>query len=191
MTVKHLPLRIEKASHNEYDARFILSAATLDRVNDTIDPKAYKKAVKEIDKLIALFNHNANQIVGYWRELKAVDDTLTGYIKFYHKDWGAMVKDMLEFGIPLGASIGFDSDDYRMNDAGTGLHFNDISLLETSIVAVPAHPRAIEIAKNYGVDLKSIEVDNTLKSALSGVNRDYRKEVIRQAKAVLNHSTPA
>ena len=40
MITKNLPVTIEKADSNEYDARFVMSAATPDRVKDTIDADA-------------------------------------------------------------------------------------------------------------------------------------------------------
>lgn len=183
MEKRTIPLTIEKASGNDFDARFVLSAATPDRVRDTIDPKAYTKAVKGVDKLIALFNHDSDKIVGYWSDLKAVKDTLTGSIKFFNKDWGSMVKEMLDFGIPLGASIGFQGKGEYQEDGG--INFKDIELLETSIVAVPAHPRAQQIAKSYGLDLSSLEIDEVdIPSATSGT--DYEpSQVIKNAKAAV------
>ena len=183
MEKRTVPLTIEKSNREDYDARFILSAATPDRVRDTIDPNAYAAAAKGIEKLIALFNHDADKIVGYWSELQSVKDTLTAYIKFFHKDWGAMVKEMLDFGIPLGASIGFQGKgDYQDNG---GIHFKEIELLETSIVAVPAHPRAQQIAKSYGLDLSSLSIDPVdLTSATSGT--DYEpSQIISKAKAAI------
>lgn len=148
---RQAPITVQKSDSAEFDARFVMSAASIDRTRDTIEPKAYNKAATGVQRLIALFNHDADKIVGYWSDLKAVGDTLTGYIRFFPKDWGAMTKEMLDFGIPLGASIGFQGR-AEANKHG-GLHFTEIELLETSIVAVPAHPRAQQIAKSYGFDL--------------------------------------
>lgn len=172
-------ITIEKSDSVEFDARFVMSAATLDRVGDTIDPKAYRKAAANVDRLIALFNHDRDKIVGYWANLKAVSDTLVGHIRFFPKDWGAMVKEMLDFGIPLGASIGFQGR-AEQNDKG-GLHFTEIQLLETSVVAVPAHPRALQIAKSFGVDLSQIsEIDPLDLPAPVSTH-----EVISKAKAAI------
>jgi len=177
-----VPIKFEKSASSDFDAQFTLSASTPDRVGDTISPSAYPKAIKGVDKLIALFNHNPNQIVGFWSDLKAKKDSLTGYIKFFHKDWGAMVKEMLEFGIPLGASIGFQgTGEYLDNGA---IAFKEIELLETSIVAVPAHPRAQQIAKSYGIDLQSLEINEADLSAVSSVERDSER-IISQAKAAI------
>lgn len=173
------PITIQKSDSADFDARFVMSAASLDRVRDTIEPKAYSKAATKVDRLIALFNHDYDKIVGYWGNLKAAGDTLTGYIRFFPKDWGAMTKEMLEFGIPLGASIGFQGR-AEANKHG-GLHFHEIELLETSIVAVPAHPRAQQIAKSFGFDLPDIsEIDPEEQPA-----RITQQEIITNAKAAI------
>lgn len=180
----NLPLALKKSENPNFDATFIMSATTPDRVSDTIDPKAYTKAIAELgsSKLIALFNHDSDKIVGFWDDIKKSGDTLVGSIKFFHKEWGAMVKEMLDFGIPLGASIGFQGEG-EYNDEG-GIQFNKISLMETSIVSTPAHPRAREIAKSYGVDLSSLnESDAAITSAMSGFLEP--EAVITKAKAAI------
>lgn len=183
METQYLPLHIEKADSADYDARFVLSAATPDRVKDTIDPKAYEPATK-IDKLIALFNHNPDQIAGYWTDITRQDDTLTGHIKFMPSGVGAMLKEMLDFGVPLGASIGFRGKGKR-NDKG-GIHFDELEVLETSLVSVPAHRRAMQIAKSYGVDIQSIELsDAEALSAASGTERDPERVAELARKAIL------
>ena len=110
-----VPLTLKKSDNPDFDATFVMSAATLDRAGDTIDVKAYSDVIKSTDKIIALFNHCPDKICGYWSDLKVKGDTLVGSIKLFHKDWGAMCKEMLDFGIPLGASLGF---------IGEGLHRN-------------------------------------------------------------------
>jgi hypothetical protein len=46
MLTKNLPITIEKSANADFDARFVMSAATPDRVKDTISPAAYKSATK-------------------------------------------------------------------------------------------------------------------------------------------------
>lgn len=156
METKHLAVTVEKAASGEFDARFVMSAATPDRVRDTIDAKAYEPATR-IDKLIALFNHDPNQIAGYWTDIKAAGDTLTGSIKFASTSLGQMLKTLIDEGVPLGASVGFRGKG-EPNKQG-GIHFKEIELLETSIVSTPAHPRAMQIAKSFGIELPQFEID--------------------------------
>lgn len=144
-------VQITKSADPQFDADFIMSAASPDRMLDTIDPAAYDLAAAKITKLIALFNHNPNQIAGYWTNLKRQGDTLTGLIKFASTSLGQMLKTLVDDGVPLGASIGFTGRGEA--NAKGGIHFQEIDLLETSVVAVPAHPRAVQIAKSFGISL--------------------------------------
>lgn len=156
MDTKQLAVSIEKSASSEFDARFVMSATTPDRVKDTIDVKAYDSATK-IDKLIALFNHDPNQVAGYWTGIKAAGDTLSGSIKFASTSLGQMLKTLIDEGVPMGASIGFRGKG-EPNKQG-GIHFKEIELLETSIVSTPCHPRAMQIAKSFGIDLPEFEID--------------------------------
>jgi len=186
MQSKQFSVAIEKAATADFDARFIMSAATPDRVKDTIEPSAYDKALPANGKLVALLNHNPDNIVGYWSDIKRVGDTLVGQIKFASTSLGQMLKTLMNDGVPLSSSIGFRGK--GVSNKSGGIHFTEIELLETSIVATPAHPRAIQIAKNFGVVLPSNEHDARLvmsdrqassldkaKSAILTANKQLRK----------------
>lgn len=179
MQNKSLPVTIEKAaSDTGYDARFVMSAATPDRVKDTIEPSAYKQVVAATQKLIALWQHDPDRPIGVWEQLKAEGDRLTGYIKFASTNLAQMAKQLIEDGVPLSASIGFRGRG-EPNKAG-GIHFKEIELLECSVVSVPAHPRAVQIAKNFGM-ASVIEVQSD--TAHSGST--LQTEAIKRAKAAI------
>ena len=74
MTTKHFPVLIEKSLTDGYDARFVMSAATPDRVADTIAPKAYEANVGK--KIIALWQHDPDKPMGYWENVKMQGDKL-------------------------------------------------------------------------------------------------------------------
>jgi HK97 family phage prohead protease len=175
---------VEKAASAEFDARFIMSAGTPDRVKDTIEPAAYDSATR-IDKLIALFNHDADKPVGYWTNIKRDGDTLTGYIKLASTNLGKMLKQLLDDGVPIGASIGFRGKGER-NKAG-GIHFNEIELLETSLVSTPAHPRAMQIAKAYGIELTPVqgEIEPSVMSDASALSIDRAKAAVLAANRTI------
>lgn len=156
-TTCHYPVRIEKANKGDYDARFIMSAGSPDRVRDTIDPAAYPAATKGLQKLIALWQHDPDRPIGYWADMKAATDELSGYIKLAGTTMGAFIKQLITDEVPLGASISFRGVG-TINELG-GIHYTKIALLECSIVSVPAHPRAVQIAKSFGIELPSSEAD--------------------------------
>ena len=151
------PVVIEKADRNGYDAKFIMSATSPDRVKDTIDPEAYKGAIAGVKKLIALWQHNTDTPIGYWADMEAKATNMTGYLKLATTGMAQFVGQLLADGVPVGASISFRGKG-ELNDIG-GIHYKTISLLECSIVSVPAHPKAVQIAKAFGVDLPSNAID--------------------------------
>lgn len=143
------PVEIIKADSDEFAARFVMSAASPDRVKDTIDPAAYKPWLDK--ELIALWQHDAYQPFGVWKNLQLKANKLIGDLKIAGTNLGAMIIELLAAEVPLGASIGFRGKG-DANKIG-GIHFTELELLECSIVSVPAHPAAVEIAKSFGLEL--------------------------------------
>jgi HK97 family phage prohead protease len=177
MHIKHLPVTVEKSESEAFDARFVMSAATPDRVKDTIEPSAYKSVVNNTRKLIALWQHDPDRPIGTWENLKAEGDRLTGYIKFASTSLAQMAKTLIADGVPLGASIGFRGSG-EPNKTG-GIHFKSIELLECSVVSIPAHPRAMQIAKSFGVSL----TPETSASSTAGSSDEERDAVLKRAVA--------
>ncbi len=88
-----------------------------------------------------------------------------------------MVKQLLADGVPLSSSIGFRGK-AEANDFG-GMHFKTLELLECSIVSVPAHPRAVQIAKSFG--LEAVIAHEPEDDAMSG----EPSPAIKRAKAAI------
>lgn len=173
---KLLPVNIEKAASPEYDARFVMSASSPDRVQDTIDPKAYAPNLGK--ELIALWQHDPDRPMGKWFNLRVEAGKLIGDLKLASTNLGLMIKQLLQDEIPLGASIGFRGKG-EANKIG-GIHFKEIELMECSVVSIPAHPRAMQIAKSFGVELQSSEPGS------NSVESDHRPEaVVDRAKAAI------
>jgi HK97 family phage prohead protease len=179
---KSLPVTIEKAT-GEYDARFVMSATSPDRVKDTIEASAYTPNLGK--RLIALYQHDPDRPIGYWDNLRVESGKLLGDLKVASTNLGLMVKQLIADDVPLGASIGFRGRG-EANKAG-GVHFKDIELMECSVVSIPAHPKAMQIAKSFGVDLSNGHAQNAesgkdhaaiikiAKAAILRANRTIRK----------------
>jgi HK97 family phage prohead protease len=123
---KHLAATVEKSEAEGFDARFVMSAVTPDRVKDTIDESAYKANLGK--KLIALWQHDHDQPMGYWENLRVEAGKLIGDLKVAGTNLGQMIKQLIADGVPLGASIGFRGKG-EPNKAG-GIHFKELELLE-------------------------------------------------------------
>jgi HK97 family phage prohead protease len=174
---KSIDVTIEKAASSAYDARFVMSATTPDRVNDTIDVKAYEPNLGK--SLICLWQHDTDKPCGRWDNIRVESGKLIGDLKVASTNLGMMIKRLIADGIPLGASIGFAGRGEK-NKAG-GTHFKEISLHECSIVSVPAHPRAMQIAKNYGIEL-SKSLDASVDSDTSSKDPEA---IIKKSKSVI------
>lgn len=155
---KHCHLEVVKADKDLFDAAFIISATSLDRDKDTIDKSALQNVASTKEKLIALWQHKHEEIVGYWANFSFDGSALKSYIKFASTQLGQYAKTLIDDGVPLGASVGFRAFDADKNDDG-GYHFKGIDLFECSIVSVPANPMAYQVAKSMGIDESRITFD--------------------------------
>lgn len=149
MPQKHLDLKLQKAA-NGYDAQFVVSSTSPDRVGDTFTKAALQK-LSRIPKLIALWQHKADQPCGYWERFSAKGDTLVANLKLADTNLGRMIRSLLDSGVPLGASVGFITKDAEPNKSG-GIEIRDIDLMEISVVSTPANPQAVLLAKSFGFD---------------------------------------
>jgi HK97 family phage prohead protease len=181
MDVKNLIVTIEKSTSADYDARFVMSASSPDRVKDTIDPDAYLPNIGK--KIIALWQHDSDKPFGFWHNLRVEAGKMIGDLKVSSTNLGLMIKQLLADDVPLGASIGFRGKG-DPNKIG-GIHFRELDILECSVVSVPAHPRAMQIAKQFDIDLKSIEVGNGVASDASTAARKRAVTAIIGAKRAI------
>ena len=180
MENKQLATIIEKSSDDSIN--FVMSATTVDRDGDTIDVKAYESATK-LDKIPALFNHDASKPFGYFHKLRVVSDELRGTLVTASTNLGKMIKQLILDGVPLSSSIGFRGKGER-NKKG-GIHFKELELLECSVVSIPAHPRAVQVAKSHDlteyISKQSSDVDvETSASAL------VEKTLLKSKAVILN-----
>jgi HK97 family phage prohead protease len=147
---------IKAASSREYDATFVVSAATPDRVQDTIEPKAYGPNLHKT--LPALFAHDHTKIAGAWHNLRVEGEKLLGDLRLAPTGVGLFIKKLLEGDFPISASIGFSGRGKRNAKGGT--HFEEIDLHEVSLVAVPCHASAQRVkalGAECGVDDEVIQ----------------------------------
>ena len=183
MEKKHLPCMIEKSTAEGYDARFVMSAATPDRVADTIAKDAYQVNVGK--QIIALWQHDPDKPMGYWENVKMVGDKLVGDLKISSTNLGLMIKQLLADGVPLGASIGFRGAGQQ--NAKGGVHFTKVDIFETSVVSIPAHPRAMQIAKSFGMEEFIEPLSSGINDeAASGHNLDEILQKSRSATLAAN-----
>ena len=179
METKQTQALIEKSTDDQI--HFILSATTPDRDSDTIDVKAYESATK-IDKLPALFNHDPAKPFGYWKNIRVVSDTLKGTLVTASTNLGKMIKQLIDDGTPLASSIGFRGKG-SPNKKG-GIHFKELELLECSVVSIPCHSRAVQVAKQYDLT-EYVENDQSSIDNIESKSAHLVEATLQKSKSVI------
>lgn len=170
----------------------VTSFKNYDNVNDVIEPKALDAYIqKEFNgALPMLFQHDKNLIIGEWNELAVKGDLVIGKGMIYPEvSKGADTIALISRGQIGATSIGFKASDYERNDEG-GINFKEISLVEISMVARPANPKAqLLSAKNDDgtIDVKSLEI--ALRDA--GLSRKEAKTLIANGVSELRDAVKA
>lgn len=152
---------------NKFDAQkgeieaVVTSFKNYDVVNDRILPGALDKFIKEFDTpLQMLYQHDKNEIIGEWNKFTIKGDLVIGEGKIYPEvTRGGDSIALIRRGQIGATSIGFTAKEYEQNDKG-GLDFEDIKLIEVSLVKSPANPKAqLLSAKNEDgqIDIRKLE----------------------------------
>ena len=138
---------------------FVLSTKSPDRMGDVIEQGGWN--LKQFRKNpIALFQHSHHMPIGSWKNVRVVGDQLVGKLNMAKEGTSRLVdevRSLLEQRILRAVSVGFQPDEVESldpkNDPGgwDGIRFIKQTLLETSVVSVPANPEALAVAKSLGM----------------------------------------
>jgi HK97 family phage prohead protease/HK97 family phage major capsid protein len=140
---------------------FVLSDETPDRMDDVIlsdgwDLTSFKR------NPIALFNHRSDFPVGKWRNLRVEDKQLLGRLELAPAGTSSRIDEirkLVEVGILQAVSVGFRPIEEKKRDGGNlGYTYLKSELVETSLVAVPANPNALAVAKNLKISPETIDM---------------------------------
>ena len=134
---------------------FVMSDATPDRFGDVIIPEGFD--VRDFRRNpVALFNHNKDFIVGAWQNVRVQDGTLQGRLKLAPQGTSARIDEirkLVEAGILRAVSVGFlpITQEPRRESKTGGITYLKSALVEASLVAIPANPNALSIARSLSV----------------------------------------
>src|SRR5882724_2212515 len=140
---------------------FILSDATPDRYGDIIIADGWE--LTNFNKNpIALFGHRSDFPIGKWNNLQVKDGALRGFLEFAPKgtsDRIDEVRALVEADILRAVSVGFRPIESKpiSNDSYGEIYMKQ-ELVETSVVAVPANPNALAVAKSLGISSETLNV---------------------------------
>lgn len=138
---------------------FVLSDATVDRYGDTIDPHGWDLSDFR-NNPIALFGHDGMFPVGKWANVRVEKDQLLADLIPAQKGTSARIDEivsLVEQDILRTVSVGFKPIEYEPRKGG-GINYKKQSLLECSVVGVPANPAALAVAKSLHVSPETIRM---------------------------------
>lgn len=187
MITKTFSIAVEKAAPTVPDSvgSWVISSSNYDRVNDRITQPALKSIAAEFNSkgLICLYQHDADRPVGVWKNVRMLGDKLVADLVLAKTNLGEMLKELLAVGTPIGASIGFRAKGKQNEKGGIDFLADGFSMLETSLVSVPANADAVMIAKKFNIKLPAESVQELdQKPAASG---DINGAIRRAKLAIL------
>jgi HK97 family phage prohead protease/HK97 family phage major capsid protein len=135
---------------------FILSDSTSDRYGDVIEASGwdFKSFLKNP---IALFNHDRDAPIGKWANVRIAGEELRGDLLLAPKGTSRRIDEirrLVEADILRAVSVGFrplEHEPINAKDPFSGRRYIKSELVETSLVAVPANPNAIAVAKAMNI----------------------------------------
>jgi HK97 family phage major capsid protein/HK97 family phage prohead protease len=141
---------------------FVMSDDTVDRMGDVIEAQGWA-----LDRIKSpppvLFNHDKNQMVGSWTDIRKDGNRLVGRIVWTNSKWPAAqyVRDLVREGHLRTVSVGFRPLERQplskeANKEFGPFRFTRSELLECSLVSVPANPNAIAIAKSLNLSDETV-----------------------------------
>jgi len=180
-----------KAGHQskENPYKFIMSTASVDRMGDIV---RQDWDLKEFGRNpVALFNHSANMVIGTWDNVRVESGRLVGQLRLAQKGTSRIVdeiRSLLEQRILKAVSVGFTSTKatpINPKKPYHGQHLSGNSLLECSLVSVPANSEAL-LAKSLSPELRAMLTGRrATPNALKLVKKMNLSEQISARKAAL------
>lgn len=142
---------------------FVLSDETRDRMGDVIEAGGWDLAEFR-DNPIALFGHSSSFPIGTWDNVRVAGKRLVGTLKLAARGTSARIDELIslvEQGILRAVSVGFVPKEMEAIDPKKpfdGTRFTKQTLLECSLVAVPANPAALQLAKSLNISDETLSL---------------------------------
>jgi HK97 family phage prohead protease/HK97 family phage major capsid protein len=137
---------------------YAMSDETLDSYGEIINADGWDLAVFGLNP-IALFNHDKNQIVGAWDNVRVEGKRLLGQLKLAAAGTAPIVdyvRSLVEQRLLRAVSVGFEDLKKEPLDKNSDPYWGPFRYLkarlrECSLVAVPANPNAVQLSRSFGL----------------------------------------
>lgn len=115
---------------------------------------------------LMLFQHNAEKIIGLWDSVEKNEEDITAIPSFDNDELSVDIKNKFSKGTVKSASVGLEVDESYLE--GEVLIISKSTLLEASLVGIPANPNA-----------KKVELSNTIMLFSNGkeLDEDYINKI--------------
>ena len=179
-------LRHKTHAENVEGMEFVLSDETPDRMGDIVSSTGWDTSNFERNP-IALFNHQSSFPIGKWHNLRVEGGQLRGHLQVAPKGTSQRIDEiraLIDAGILNAVSVGFRSIEEEPLDKKNpwgGLRYTKQELVEASVVAVPANPNALGIAKSLNISTATLD--------LVFAKHGYRGGVVRRGGSTGKHAT--
>lgn len=146
------------ASPSADPREFVMSDSSIDRMGDVIDAAGWELKNFKAHP-IALFNHDSNQVIGKWADVRVDGRQLVGKLELAEAGTSPLVdniRSLVDQNILRAVSVGFRPLEKKPLTKEADEYFGPFKylkseLLECSLVSVPANPHALSTAKSLGL----------------------------------------
>jgi len=139
---------------------FVLSDETPDRMSDVIMSDGWDLTNFKRNP-IALFGHRSDFPIGKWRGLRVENKQLRGFLDLAPAGTSERIDEirkLIEADILQATSVGFRPIESKPRpETDWGLFYTKAELVETSVVAVPANPNALAVAKSLNISSATLD----------------------------------
>jgi HK97 family phage prohead protease len=136
---------------------FVLSDNSKDRMGDVIEADGWELGEFRQNP-IALFNHNKFEPIGTWEKVRVEGNRLLGKLRMAAKGTSARIDELIALvdqRVLRAVSVGFRSLE-RSELPDGGIRFIRQSLLEVSLVSIPANANAVQLMRSLNISSGTI-----------------------------------
>ena len=191
MTVVHKVLA-ERGEGMDY----VLSDAMVDRYGDIVEPAGWD--LKWFKKNpVTLFAHDSQFLIGTWENVRVEGGKLMARLSLAARGTSARIDELIglvEQGVLRAVSVGFrplEADPLDPNRPYGPQRYKKQELLEASLVAVPANPAALALAKSLHISEETMslafgEQAETRRRDVSAPGENAQKTAVIERRPPMN-----
>lgn len=152
MTMHHAAMQFKSVSDADRSVHCVASTDAIDSYGDIVDPKSWRLE-RYLSNPVVLFSHDSKAPIGRASDVRVEGNALQARLHFATTERASEVFSLVQQQILRGVSVGFVpgriATERRGADDVTVLYDN--TLVELSVVAVPANAQALIKAKSMGL----------------------------------------